>query len=50
LPTLARELTSVSNASDTGPSGLSPTERLHFLLAIVHRPEGDIGECQQWGG
>jgi hypothetical protein len=36
LPTLGWELPSVSNAFDTGPSGTSRTERLHFLLTNAH--------------
>jgi hypothetical protein len=40
LPTLGWDLTSVGNAIDTGPSGTSGTERLHFLLAIARsRPK-----------
>jgi hypothetical protein len=34
LPSFGREPASVSIACDTGPSGTSGTERLHFLLTI----------------
>jgi hypothetical protein len=51
MPTLGWELTSVSNASETGPSGTFGTELLQFLLAnAFSRLPRDIGKRRLSGG